>query len=90
MDVLRGFGDKIEQKYRAKIEGVFGSYARGEQREDSDLDVLVNFKEKATLLDVVGLGRFLEEQLHCKVDVVSKRALREEIEAYVMNDLIPV
>lgn len=88
--VLRELGDQIEREYNAEIEGIFGSYARGEEREGSDLDVLINCKEDATLLDLVGLGQFLEERLRCKVDVVSKRALREEIEPYVMDDLIPV
>jgi predicted nucleotidyltransferase len=88
--VLRELRDEIERQYKAEIEGIFGSHARGDESEDSDLDVLVNFKEKATLLDWVGLGQFLEEKLHCKVDVVSKRALREEIRPYVMKDLLRV
>lgn len=90
IDVLRQSGGHILQEYKAEIEGIFGSYARGEERDDSDLDVLVNLDEKATLFDLVGLGYFLEEVLGCKVDIVSKRALREEIKPYVFEDLIPV
>lgn len=88
--ILRGLGDQIEREYRAEIQGLFGSYARGEQHEDSDLDVLVNFREKATLLDMVGLGQFLEEHLDCKVDIVSRRALRDELKPQVMAEMIPV
>jgi len=90
VQTLRTLRNEIRRDYKADIVGVFGSYARGEQREGSDLDVLVNFREKANLLDLVGLGQFLEEILHCRVDVVSKRAVREEIRPYVENDLIPV
>lgn len=90
MDVLRQLGDQIFQDYKAEVEGIFGSYARGEEQEGSDLDILVNLEENATLFDLVGLGDFLEEALGCKVDIVSKRALREEIKPYVFADLIPL
>ena len=85
---LRELRDTIGRDYRAEVVGIFGSYARGEEEETSDLDVLVIFKEKATILDLVGLSDFLGEQLQCKVDVVSRRALRKEIEPYVMKDLV--
>ena len=87
---LREVGDQLEREYRAKVVGVFGSYARGEQDGGSDLDVLVQFLEKATLFDVVGLEMFLEEEFHCKVDACSTRSLRKEIEPSVRKDLIPL
>lgn len=87
---LRELRAQIGREYNAEIEGIFGSYARGEECEESDLDVLVVFNHNATLYDLVGLGQFLEDELHCKVDVVSKRALRQEIQPSVFKDLIPV
>ena len=90
ISALREARDQIEHEYKAHVEGIFGSYARGEERQTSDLDVLVNFDDNATLYDLVGLGRFLEERLQCAVDVVSKRALREEIRSGVLEDLVPV
>lgn len=90
VNVLRELGDQIEREFKARIEGIFGSYARGEERDGSDLDVLVNFRDDATIYDLVGLGDFLEDTLHCKVDVVSRRALREEIKDRILEDLIPV
>lgn len=59
--------------YKAKIVGLFGSYVRGVQTESSDVDILVRFLEGATLLDLVGLANFLEEELHVKVDIVPVR-----------------
>ncbi len=85
---LESLKDEVRQKYKAEIKGIFGSYSRGEQKKDSDLDVLVDFLEGATLFELAGLGDFLEQKLHCKVDVVSRRALREEIKPYVYDDLI--
>jgi len=58
--VLKRSAGQIQQQYKATILGVFGSYVRGEQTHDSDLDLLVRFHEGATLLHLVGLGNFLE------------------------------
>jgi hypothetical protein len=67
--------------------GVFGSYARGEQRADSDLDLLVTFGKRLTLLDLVGLEMELTEQLGIKVDLVTRNALSLFILPFVEKDL---
>ncbi|KKL47239.1 hypothetical protein LCGC14_2337530 [marine sediment metagenome] len=85
---LKSIQSEVYHKYKADIKGIFGSYARGEENEDSDLDILVEFIENATLFDLVGLGDFLEEKLHCKVDIASKRAVREEIKQYINQDMV--
>ncbi len=78
------------QRFKAEIKGIFGSYVKGEQKEGSDLDVLVEFKEGANLIDLVGLALFLEEKLHMKVDVVPESALREEIRDIVLKEKVAV
>ena len=80
--------DEIRRKYRAEIKGIFGSYARGDFHADSDLDLLVDFDEGANLFDLVGLQQFLEEKLGCKVDLVSRRSLREELRTSALNEMI--
>ena len=87
---LNGLKKEIRQKYKAEIIGIFGSFARGEEGKESDIDVLVEFKEGATLFDLTGLADFLEERLGRKVDVVSTRALRKEIKGDVMKDLVAI
>lgn len=82
--------DFIKKIYNAEILGVFGSFARGEQSEKSDIDILVRFKEGATLFDFVGLADFLEEDLNIKVDIVSERALRPELKETVLKDIVSV
>jgi predicted nucleotidyltransferase len=79
---------EVRRRYRAEILGIFGSYVRGEQRETSDLDVLVRFAPGATLLDWVGLADFLEERLGIRVDVVPVDALREEIRDQVLREAV--
>jgi len=81
---------EIRRRYKAEIKAIFGSQARGEQRADSDLDLLVDFDESADLFDLVGLELFLEEKLGCQVDLVPQRTLREEIRASVLSEAIPL
>lgn len=80
--------DEIRKQFKAQIKGVFGSYARGDYHADSDLDILVDFDVGANLFDLVGIQQFLEDNLGCKVDVVSRRALREEIRDTVLNEMV--
>jgi len=87
---LQSLSARIEHEFQAGIEGFFGSRARGDDREDSDLDVLVRFGEEATLYDLVGLGDFLESVFNCKVDIVSTRAIPEELGPRIYKDLVKV
>jgi predicted nucleotidyltransferase len=86
---IRAFLNELK-KYKVREIGVFGSVVRGEQKQESDIDVLVDFEENADLFDLVGLGLFLEERLGRKVDVVPKRALRKEIREFVLKEVVPV
>jgi predicted nucleotidyltransferase len=78
---------ELATRFKVHEIGVFGSVVRGEQREESDIDILVDLDEGADLLDLIGLGQFLEERLHHKVDVVPKTALRKEIRERVLNEV---
>jgi hypothetical protein len=71
-----------------EIKGIFGSYVRGDQTDDSDIDVLVEFQRGADLFDFVGLSQFLEAHLSCKVDVVTVNSLREELKPYVLREVV--
>ncbi|GLI52357.1 nucleotidyltransferase family protein [Thermodesulfovibrio yellowstonii] len=87
---LKSLEKEIKEEYKAEIIGIFGSYARGEDRNGSDIDILVRFKDGATLFDFVGLANFLEEKLGMKVDVVSERALRPELEENILKDVVTI
>jgi len=87
---LQSLSAQIGREFHAGIEGFFGSRARGDEREDSDLDVLVRFGEEATLYDLVGLGDFLESVFKCKVDIISTRTLSQELEPHISEDLVKV
>ena len=88
--ILRQLQDEIRQKYRAEIVGVFGSYARDEARQHSDVDILAHFLEGASLFDLVGLTEFLEENLGIKVDIVSERAIRSELQERILSEVVRI
>jgi len=92
---IQAYTPQIEQfcrEHHILYLGLFGSYARGEQSVQSDLDLLVEFDEKIhlSLLDVVGIEQELSDLLNISVDLVEKRALKESIVPYVMKDLQPL
>ncbi|UJG43986.1 MAG: nucleotidyltransferase family protein [Candidatus Heimdallarchaeum endolithica] len=85
---LEKIKEEISNQFKAEIIGLFGSYVRGEQKERSDLDILVRFNEGASLFDYIGLADFLEEKLQLKVDVVSERAVRPELKDQILKKVI--
>ena len=88
LTTIRSLKDQVRQNYKAEIKGIFGSYVRGGQTGQSDIDVLVEFYHGADLFDFVGLSQFLEERLSCKVDIVPLSSLREEIKASVLKEVV--
>ncbi|MBC8314568.1 MAG: nucleotidyltransferase family protein [Bacteroidales bacterium] len=68
--------------------GIFGSYARGEQRDFSDIDLLVKFKSTISLFQLVRIERELSEQLGIKVDLVTEPSIRHpKLRKYIFDDL---
>ena len=66
MEELLSLLPYLRERYKVKELGVFGSYLRGEQRQDSDLDLLVDFEKEISLWDVMELEEFLSERLGVK------------------------
>lgn len=77
----------ILKKYGVIRAGIFGSYARGEAKKNSDIDFLMNFSDGTTLFDLGGLKIDLENKLKREVDLVSARAIKKEFEPYILQDL---
>lgn len=74
----------FEQEFGLKRIGIFGSYARGESREESDIDIVVEI-EKPDLFHLIGIKQAIEEALGIRVDIVRLRntmnlSLRSRIE----------
>lgn len=86
---LEGLKNKIIpilERYEVKKAAVFGSFVRGEQKEDSDVDILVEFKGKKSLLDLAGLKIELEETLKRKVDVLTYNSLHPLLRDRILQE----
>ena len=88
LKILKEHEIELREKYGVKSIGIFGSYVRGEEREDSDLDILVEFDRKIDLFDFLELEEYLSEILGVKVDLVLKRALKPRIKESVLKEAI--
>jgi predicted nucleotidyltransferase len=66
---------------------LFGSFARNEMKESSDIDILVEYKRGTTLLDIVRMKQELNELLGYNVDLVSKNAVKRSLMNYIEKDL---
>jgi len=87
---LKSLEKQIRKEYKAEIIGLFGSYVRGERKESSDVDILARFLEGATLFDFVGLADFLEEKINLRVDLVSDRAIRQELREQILKEVMMI
>ena len=91
--IVQEIGTKIEpvlRKYDVSFAGLFGSRARGDERPDSDVDLLVRFHRQKGLFELVGLERDLSETLNLKVDVVTEGALSPLLKSEILKDLQPL
>jgi len=87
MKLLSELKAELADRFKVDNLGLFGSFGRSEQNIESDIDILVEFRQGADLLDLVALGDFLEKKLGRRVDAVTKRALRPEIRDQVLKDV---
>ena len=83
---LQQYKSNLQNDYAVKSLGIFGSFARNEESETSDVDILVEF-EKPIGLKFVDLADYLETILKTKVDLVSKNAVKPKLMAYINQDI---
>lgn len=87
--ILKENRSRLFATYPIKELAIFGSFARGEAGEESDIDILVEFSEPVGF-EIVDLVEELEELLQHKVDIVSKKAIRPNVMPFVEKDLVYV
>jgi predicted nucleotidyltransferase len=80
----------LATRYGASNVRLFGSLARGEGNETSDLDLLVTLAEGRSLLDLVGLKQDVEDLIHRPVDVVTERALSPYLRERILSEAVPL
>ena len=78
------------KEYRVTKAGIFGSYARGEQKKNSDVDILIKIHDDAGLLTLIGLKLELQKAIKRKVDLVEYDTLRLELKNNILKDEIQI
>ena len=86
--VLNENFELIGKRYKVKTLGVFGSYVRGEESENSDVDVLVEFDEPVGFFKFLELEEYLGGIIGRKVDLVSKKALKPRIGRRILKEVV--
>jgi predicted nucleotidyltransferase len=89
IDMLKSTDINVKDRFGVKNIGIFGSFARGEEHSDSDLDVLVDFEEgKKTFDNYMDLKFYLEELFGRKVDLVTVNALRPRLKTAILRETL--
>ena len=88
--VLKAHEKELREKFGVKSIGIFGSFVRGEQKKDSDLDILVEFEKPIDFFQFLELEEYLEDILNIKVDLVLKKTLKPGIAKTVLKEVIYV
>ena len=90
--ILEAQKDYLAAEYGVTIVGVFGSYVRGEQRRDSDVDILIELERppRISLIGLVELEHYLSDVLGMKVDLAIKKNLRKRIGERILSEVVPV
>lgn len=90
LKILRDKKPHLQKKYPLSELGIFGSYARGDFNETSDIDILVDFNDRIDGFDYIRLAHELEDAFSHKIDVVSRRGIKPQYLPYVEKCLIHV
>lgn len=89
IEILKKHEGEIKKKYGVRKIGMFGSFARGEGKEESDIDILVEFKEGFKTFDnYMDLKYFLQDLFNRKVDLVTVQALKPQLKETILHEVI--
>jgi len=86
--ILSDNKDLLRDRYKVKRIGLFGSYVRGDTHSGSDVDVLVEFSDTISLLQLVSLENFLTSLIGIKVDVVPLEDIRRELKRAILKEAV--
>jgi len=86
--IIRKLKPMLIEKHKIKEIGIFGSYIRGEQTDNSDIDILINFEEFPGLIGFIGIEDELSQHIGMKVDLVTKTGLKPETGRHILRDAV--
>lgn len=80
----------ILSNYKPKKISIFGSYAKGEQNPKSDIDIIIEFAERKTLLEIVGIEQELSEKLGIKVDLLTEKSISPYLIDRIKKEMVVI
>lgn len=86
-ELLQKHKDEFREEYGLKEIGIFGSYVRGEQNEESDLDILVELEKPVGFVKFIRLENALSQLLSVPVEIVTKKALKPHIGKRILQEV---
>lgn len=90
IEKLREIKPHLAQKYNVAQMGLFGSYARGDFNERSDIDILVEYTKTISLFKIVEAMEFLQQLFNKKIDLANKKNLKTLMKTQILNEVIYV
>lgn len=90
LDILKDKKAELLNRYPISELGIFGSYARGDFDENSDVDILVDFNGRITGFEFIRLAHEFERMFNVKIDLVSRGGIKPQYLPYVEKSLIHV
>lgn len=89
-NIIKDRKPELKANYHVSEIGIFGSYVRNEQNENSDIDILIEYEPgaKISLLDRSTLKNYMSDLLNAKADITRKRNIREELKENILNGVI--
>ena len=87
LDFLRSHKDEMHEKFGLVKIGLFGSYVRGEQREDSDIDLAVEIESSNKFRSFFGLKAYLEDGLQKKIDMGIESSIKPIVHKYIEKEI---
>lgn len=88
--ILKNNKTELQKRYPISELGLFGSYARGDFNENSDIDILVDFNQRIDGFDYIRLAHELEDVFNYKIDLVSRKGIKPKYLPFVEKSLIHV
>jgi len=88
--IIRDEKPTLRHRFKVKEIGIFGSFVRGEQKDTSDLDLLIDFEESPGLIRYVGLQNYLSDKTGERVDLITKSGLKPRVSEHIMKEVIYV
>jgi uncharacterized protein len=90
LEILKDRKPDLQKRYPISELGLFGSYARGDFNEQSDIDILVDFNGRIDGFDYIRLAHELEDAFKYKIDMVSRKGIKPKYLPFVEKSLIHV